>query len=915
MNNQKDIMQVFGCLMKQPSLLSQTDKYKFYVDDFSSRFERKVFSSILYLWQHGAESISEVDIVNYFSNIQSEYDYFEEQNGLEYITDCIELSDILSFDYYYERVKKFSLLSQLRKIGYNTDKIYNENNLSENSEEINKDFEQKTIKEIVDELNNELIKISEKCLSEDSNKTSDAAKGAQELIDGLKGAPDTGARLQGKFFNTVVRGARRGKFYIRSASSGVGKALPNYTKIPTPDGWKTVGQIKVGDYLFDREGKPTRVLGVYPQPEKKQIYEVKFRSGRVAECCGEHLWSYYKTIHGKKLYTSSLQKILEEGKKNNFKKFGKYCYRVPISEAVELPEKKYSISPYIMGLILGDGSFRYYKANKSFMFSSENSILPNIIANELNLKVKRHKSNKYCWYFEHTNQDNKHKNLWVEELLKDYPELWNTNSHTKFIPEDYLFGSIEQRKELLRGLLDTDGSIRGRTAQVSYTTVSEKLRDNFICLCSSLGYLTSLYKENKPDGRIAYHINIIVDNYIKPSLFKLERKVNLAKELLKKCKPIQNGDKITDPIIRIEATDKYVDMTCFYVDNEEHLFAAGDTWWITHNTRNTIGDACYLSYPICWNNEQNKWDFTGATEKVLIIVTEQEKDEVQTMIISYLSGVNEEKILYGSYNDEESDRIQKALWIMDKYNNLYITEMPNPNVQQIKFVVKEMCRRYDIGYVFYDYLFSNPSLLNEYRDLKIREDQALGIFSAELKALAVETNTFILTSTQTNAKVEDDGKEIKNESVIRGSRAIIDKADIACVCARPSQEDLEHIEPYCSFLKPNIVTDIYKVRRGRFNNVRIWSYIDLGTCRKVDLFVTNTQYELVEVGNLKQQYDEDQSWLIQSDVNELNDINSNQSTPNSVTIEYIDQSTGEVKLKEKEVKVNVKKQNKGLFDI
>ena len=555
MNNQKDIMQVFGCLMKQPSLLSQTDKYKFYVDDFSSRFERKVFSSILYLWQHGAESISEVDIVNYFSNIQSEYDYFEEQNGLEYITDCIELSDILSFDYYYERVKKFSLLSQLRKIGYNTDKIYNENNLSENSEEINKDFEQKTIKEIVDELNNELIKISEKCLSEDSNKTSDAAKGAQELIEGLKGAPDTGARLQGKFFNTIVRGARRGKFYIRSSSSGGGK------------------------------------------------------------------------------------------------------------------------------------------------------------------------------------------------------------------------------------------------------------------------------------------------------------------------------------------------------------------------TRTSIGDACYLSYPICWNNEQNKWDFTGATEKVLIIVTEQEKDEVQTMIISYLSGVNEEKILYGSYNDEESDRIQKALWIMDKYNNLYITEMPNPNVQQIKFVVKEMCRRYDIGYVFYDYLFSNPSLLNEYRDLKIREDQALGIFSAELKALAVETNTFILTSTQTNAKVEDDGKEIKNESVIRGSRAIIDKADIACVCARPSQEDLEHIEPYCSFLKPNIVTDIYKVRRGRFNNVRIWSYIDLGTCRKVDLFVTNTQYELVEVGNLKQQYDEDQSWLIQSDVNELNDINSNQSTPNSVTIEYIDQSTGEVKLKEKEVKVNVKKQNKGLFDI
>lgn len=555
MNNQKDIMQVFGCLMKQPSLLSQTDKYKFYVDDFQSRFERKIFSSILYLWQHGAESIGEIDIVNYFSNIQSEYDYFEEQNGLEYINDCIELSDLLSFDYYYERVKKFSLLSQLKKIGYNTDKIYSENNLSDSNEEINKEFEQKTIKEIIDELNCELIKISEKCLSEDGNKTSDAAKGASELIEGLKGAPDTGARLQGKFFNTIVRGARRGKFYIRSASSGIGK------------------------------------------------------------------------------------------------------------------------------------------------------------------------------------------------------------------------------------------------------------------------------------------------------------------------------------------------------------------------TRNTIGDACYLSYPICWNNEQNKWDFSGATEKVLVIVTEQEKDEVQTMIISYLSGVNEEKILYGSYNEEESKRIQQALWIINKYNNLYITEMPNPNVQQIKFVVKEMCRRYDIGYIFYDYLFSNPSLLNEYRDLKIREDQALGIFSAELKALAVETNTFILTSTQTNAKVEDDGKEIKNESVIRGSRAIIDKADIACVCARPSQEDLEHIGPYCSFLKPNIVTDIYKVRRGRFNNVRIWSYIDLGTCRKTDLFVTNTQYELIEVGNLKQQYDEEQSWLIQTDVNQLNEVDCAQPPINSTSIDYIDQSTGEVVLKEEKVSITAKKQSKGLFDI
>ena len=137
-------------------------------------------------------------------------------------------------------------------------------------------------------------------------------------------------------------------------------------------------------------------------------------------------------------------------------------------------------------------------------------------------------------------------------------------------------------------------------------------------------------------------------------MFKLERKKNKAIVYSENKKRTERRDR--DSIIDICLTDRYTEMTCFLVDNPEHLFLMNN-FICTHNTRNTIGDACYLSYPICWNNEQNKWDFTGATEKVLIIVTEQEKDEVQTMIISYLSGVNEEKILYGSYDEEESDRI------------------------------------------------------------------------------------------------------------------------------------------------------------------------------------------------------------------------------------------------------------------
>ena len=81
------------------------------------------------------------------------------------------------------------------------------------------------------------------------------------------------------------------------------------------------------------------------------------------------------------------------------------------------------------------------------------------------------------------------------------------------------------------------------------------------------------------------------------------------------------------------------------------------------------------------------------------------------------------------------------------------------------------------------------------------------------------------------------------------------------------------------------------------------------------MFVTNTQYELVEVGNLKQQYDEEQSWLIQTDVNQLNEVECARPPISSASIDYIDQSTGEVVLKEEKVSVTTKKQNKGLFDI
>lgn len=366
------------------------------------------------------------------------------------------------------------------------------------------------------------------------------------------------------------------------SGAGVGKSCPNSTKIPTPKGWTTVGEVKVGDYLFDRNGNPTKVLGVYPQGER-EVYEITFGDGRKAKCSKDHIWSYYKIPNGKRLYSKTLEEILLEGssKLNKYKnKAGKYCYQIPLIEKAKYPEREYSIPPYILGLFLGDGSFR----EKAIMFSSENDFLPKKIATIMNWDYYRHKVNKYCWYFKHKeiqkNGNYEFYRVKTSEFLKIYPELINKKSEEKFIPEDYLMGSVEQRIELLRGLLDTDGSI-GEGGNIRYTTVSEKLCKNILSLIYSLGFKGGYYIENKGENKNkAYHISIQCSNQEKPKLFSVPKKYQRAIKISnKKISHYSN----TNPIIDIKKLNYKEEMTCFYVDNKEHLFAIND-WCITHNT-------------------------------------------------------------------------------------------------------------------------------------------------------------------------------------------------------------------------------------------------------------------------------------------------------------------------------------------
>ena len=265
----------------------------------------------------------------------------------------------------------------------------------------------------------------------------------------------------------------------------------------------------------------------------------------------------------------------------------------------------------------------------------------------------------------------------------------------------------------------------------------------------------------------------------------------------------------------------------------------------TGKTRQAVGDACLIAYPFRYEPKQDKWVQIGSGCKTMFIATEQTIPEIQKMILSYLTGFNESKFRYGNFTEKENRIIRQAVWIMEQYkDNFFIVQMPAPRIDLVKNLVREQVLLHGIEYVFFDYIFICPSLLGEFKGISLRNDEILLMFSTALKELAVELNICMFTSTQVNANA-DSNQNIRNESSIAGSRAVINKADIGMVMARPSKEEIDFFastgEPI-----PTIVTDIYKVRSGEWTQVRIWSIVDLGNLRKEDLYMTDSRLEKIE---------------------------------------------------------------------
>ena len=694
------IIQVIGCVFNNPQLLDFTDKYTITDEDFPDEFHRTVFGAIYKIHGLGAQHIGLENIADFFSGRPKSAAIYKANEGEKWLLNVSDKANPLSFDYYYARLKKMSLLRAYDSYGIDVTDIYDPDNiLDAKKKQLQEDIlDNSSLEEIAAKVDQKIDDIKLRFVDESFGEAQQAGEGVSALIDKFKQTPEVGVPLYGPLINTVTRGARLKKFYLRSAATGVGKCLPNSTIIPTPEGYTTVGQVKVGDYLFDAFGKPTKVLAIYPQGEK-EVWEVTFKDGRKALCCEDHLWSYCteeqkkEAKEGRKFYTDTLKDL---SKKELYQKGHGYKILVPMQKAVQYPEKQYPIDPYVLGLFLGDGSFRYQNNNKTLMFSSSDEELVDYINTTMNWNSKQFQNHsQYSWYFEFKDNLKEHKNVWVEDFLKSYPELLNVCSEDKFIPLEYMQGSIEQRFEVLNGLLDTDGSVDKEKGRISYYTISSRLRDNVIELARSLGFKTSVIEDSHKDTNICYKIEISGQPEDKIKLFKLNRKKELILQWYNNGKRKENN--LFNPIVEIKKLDYSEEMTCFYVDNEEHLFLMND-FIVTHNTRSMIADCCYIGCNQIYD-ESFGWIKTGAAQPCLYITTEQELEEIQTMMLAFLSNVQEDHILNGKYEGDEEDRVREAAKILIN-SPIYVEEMPDFSLQDVENTIKKGIRDHDVKYVF-----------------------------------------------------------------------------------------------------------------------------------------------------------------------------------------------------------------------
>ena len=364
-----------------------------------------------------------------------------------------------------------------------------------------------------------------------------------------------------------------------------GRAQPLSSNVLTPSGFQPIGSLRVGDLVIGSDGRPTAVLGVYPQG-RKDVFRLRAQDGASTLCCAEHLWSVLTPDdrrRGKPARILETREMIGRVRAAHQRRF-----ELPLLSApVELEPRAVPMDPYALGLLLGDGCLT---ASTTPSFTTGDPELAVALENALEgIEVRPKGGLDYVLRNIAGHRGGVIVTNPVTGMLRELG-LAGTRSSTKFVPGAYLRNSSYVRLAVLQGLLDSDGgpvTQRGRTCRIQYTTCSERLRDDVVFLVRSLGGVAYSHRREAAgrapglaQGRLVYHrsdafiVDIRLPRGIEP--FRLRRKRERYRS--------EGGGR---PMRLVDAIDPVgeAESVCIQVAAADSLYVTDD-FLVTHNTLN-----------------------------------------------------------------------------------------------------------------------------------------------------------------------------------------------------------------------------------------------------------------------------------------------------------------------------------------
>ncbi|AII07712.1 replicative DNA helicase [Rhodococcus wratislaviensis] len=680
------------------------------------------------------------------------------------------------------------------------------------------------VAEVVDRAQAEIFEVTERRTTEDFVPLEELLQPTMDEIDSIasRGGISLGVPTGFVELDEITNGLHPGQMIIVAARPGVGKALALDTPLATPTGWTTMGDVQVGDHLIDADGKPTRVVATTDVMVGRPCYEVEFSDGTVLVADEQHQWltetrasrrSAQQAATGYNRYknqgtfaevrtTAEIAATLRCATADS-----RVNHSVTNAKPLELPAQDLLVPPYTLGAWLGDGTSAAAHITCAdpeiiMLIEAEGLVaVPSTTAKlrySLQLAPEAPIAARGCVvcgesFVPFTSQVRTcGQSCGGKARFMSDPVPAPTCAHcggpsigmrlcqrcrnevgtlqarlrtlgvlgNKHIPIQYLRGSELQRRWVLAGLLDTDGTVTAG-GSVQFSVTSERLVRDAQELIVSLGYRCQM-STKKVHGRTeasstAYTLTFATDDEV----FGLPRKALLHKERRASSATVRSGSRFITDVRKVES----VPVRCVEVDNADHLYLAGRSMVPTHNS--TLGmdflRSCSVKHGMA----------------SVMFSLEMSKTEIVMRLLSAEAKIKLGDMRSGKMTDDDWTKLARRMSEISEAP-LFIDDSPNLTMMEIRAKARRLKQKHDIKLIVIDYL----QLMSSGKKVESRQ-QEVSEFSRSLKLLAKELEVPVVAICQLNRGPEQRQDKRPQVADLRESGSLEQDADMVILLYRP----------------------------------------------------------------------------------------------------------------------------------